>query len=179
GDGLPSASSFFLARVEVVPSARTPVLVAFGDSITDGTQSGLDANKRWPDLLAARLAAAGIRMSVVNGAIGGGRVLEDGVGPSALARFDRDVLAQPGVTHVVIMEGINDLLRGTNPPDPRDEITAEELIEGQRQLVERAHERGLVVIGATLTPIGGLARGGPAAQAKVDAVNAWIRTSGA
>ena len=173
GDGLASASSFFLARVEVVPTKPTNVLLAFGDSITDGTQSGTDVNRRWPDLLAARLSAAGIRMSVVNGAIGGGRVLNDGVGPNGLARFDRDVMAQPGVTHVTIMEGINDIgVAGTNPlPSVAD------LIAGHRQMIARAHARGIKVIGATLTPFEGAAYWTPEGEEKRQALNTWIRNS--
>ena len=97
-DGLPSASWFFLARVEVVAPAGTGAVVALGDSITDGTASTIDTNNRWPDHLARRLAAAGVEMAVLNAGIGGNRVLADGNGPSALARFDRDVIAQPGVT---------------------------------------------------------------------------------
>jgi lysophospholipase L1-like esterase len=173
----------FLAGVDVVNARAAGAVVALGNSITDGAASTRDSNARWPDGLARRLNAsrdfARAPLAVVNAGIGGNRVLSPTTGPSALARFDRDVLAQPGVTHLIITEGINDLLRGTNPPDPRDEISAAELIFGLKQLVDRAHARGLVVLGGTLTPIGGLARGGPAAQAKVDSVNAWIRTSGA
>ena len=174
-DGLPSASSFFLSRVEVEAPRATGLLVAFGDSITDGTQSGIDRNLRWPDLLAGRLAAAGIRMGVVNGGIGGGRILEDGVGPSALARFDRDVLAQPGVTHVTVLEGINDIGVGGAKPSP----SVAELIAGHRQLIARAHARGLRVYGATLTPFEGAAYWSPEGEAKRQALNEWIRTSGA
>ena len=174
-DGLPSASSFFLSRVEVDASRATGLLVAFGDSITDGTQSGLDQNRRWPDLLAARLAAAGIRMGVVNGGIGGGRVLEDGVGPNALARFDRDVLAQPGVTHVTVLEGVNDIGVGGAKPSP----TVTELISGHTQLIARAHARGLRIYGATLTPFEGAAYWTPEGEAKRQELNKWIRTSGA
>ena len=172
-DGLASASSFFLARVEVVPAKKTNVLVAFGDSITDGTQSGIDVNRRWPDLLAARLTAAGIRTSVVNGGIGGGRVLNDGVGPNALARFDRDVLAQPGITHVTIMEGINDIGVGGSRPSP----SVQDLIAGHRQMIDRAHARGIKAIGATLTPFDGAAYWTPEGEAKRQALNTWIRTS--
>jgi lysophospholipase L1-like esterase len=175
GDGLPSASSFFLSRVEVVPAQPTGVLVAFGDSITDGTQSGLDQNRRWPNLLSARLAAAGIRMSVINGGIGGGRVLEDGVGPNGLARFDRDVLAQAGATHVTVMLGINDIGNGGARPNP----SVAELIAGHRQFIERARARGLRVYGATLTPFEGAAYWTPEGEAKRQALNEWIRTSGA
>jgi lysophospholipase L1-like esterase len=173
GDGLPSASSFFLGRIEV--TANAGVLVAFGDSITDGTQSGLDANRRWPDLLAARLASAGTRLSVVNGAIGGGRVLEDGVGPNALARFDRDVLAQPGVRYVTVLEGINDIGVSGAKASP----SVANLIAGHRQLIDRAHAHGLRVYGATLTPFEGAAYFTPEGEAKRQALNDWIRKSGA
>ena len=169
GDGLASASSFFLSRVEVVPSKPTHVLVAFGDSITDGTQSGTDANRRWPNLLEARLAAAGIRLSVVNGAIGGGRVLSDGVGPNALARFDRDVISQPGVTHVTIMEGINDIGGAGANPYP----SVADLVAGHRQMIARAHARGIKVIGATLTPFEGAAYWTPEGEAK-RTTKCWI-----
>jgi lysophospholipase L1-like esterase len=175
GDGLASASSFFLARIEVAVAPPTGVLVAFGDSITDGTQSGLDANRRWPDLLAARLGAAGIRMSVVNGGIGGGRVLEDGVGPNALARFDRDVLAQPGVTHVTVLEGINDIGVGGAKSSP----TVADLIAGHRQLIDRAHARGLRVYGGTILPFEGAAYWTPEGEAKRQSLNDWVRGSGA
>jgi lysophospholipase L1-like esterase len=149
------------------------VLVAFGDSITDGTQSGTDANRRWPNLLEARLAAAGIRLSIVNGAIGGGRVLSDGVGPNALARFDRDVIAQPGVTHVTVMEGINDIGAAGANPSP----SVADLIAGHRQMIARAHARGIKVIGATLTPFEDAAYWTPEGEAKRQALNAWIRDS--
>jgi lysophospholipase L1-like esterase len=170
----------FIAGVDVVNAPAAGAIVAVGNSITDGTASTINKNARWPNGLARRLLASSEPpRAVVDAGISGNRVLSPATGPSALARFDRDVLMQPGVTHVIILEGINDILRGTNAPNPADEISAGELIVGLRQLVDRAHERGLVVIGATLTPIGGLARGGPAAQAKVDAVNQWIRTGGA
>ncbi len=153
----------------------TGVLVAFGDSITDGTQSGIDVNRRWPNLLNRRLAAAGIRFSVVNGGIGGGRLLEDGVGPNALARFDRDVLAQPGVTHVTVMLGINDIGAGGAKSSP----SVAELIAGHRQLIDRARARGLRIFGATLTPFEGAAYWTPEGEAKRQALNTWIKTSGA
>ncbi len=175
GDGLPSASSFFLSRVEIVAAQPTGVLVAFGDSITDGTQSGIDQNRRWPNLLAGRLADAGIRMSVVNGGIGGGRVLEDGVGPNGLARFGRDVLALPGVTHVTVMLGINDIGVGGAKPSP----SVAELIAGHRQFIDRARAHGFRVYGATLTPFEGAAYWTPEGEAKRQALNEWIRTSGA
>jgi hypothetical protein len=107
GDGLVSATWFFLTRVEVMAPRQTGAIVTIGDSITDGTASTIDSNNRWPDHLARRLAKAGMRMAVLNAGFGGNRVLRDVNGPSALARFDRDVIAQPGVTHVIILEGIN------------------------------------------------------------------------
>ena len=145
------------------------------DSITDGTQSGLDANRRWPDLLATRLDAAGIRLSVVNGGIGGGRVLDDGVGPNALARFDRDVLAQPGVTHVTVLEGINDIGVGGAKSSP----TVADLIAGHRQLIDRARARGLRVYGGTVLPFEGAAYWTPEGEAKRQALNDWMRGGGA
>ena len=151
------------------------MLVAFGDSITDGTQSGLDVNRRWPDLLGARLAGAGTRLSIVNGGIGGGRVLEDGVGPNALARFDRDVLAQPGVRYVTVLEGINDIGVGGAKPSP----SVAELIAGHRQMIDRAHARGLRIYGATLLPFEGAAYYTAEGEAKRQALNDWIRKSGA
>ena len=118
-------------------------------------------------------------MAVVNAGISGNRVLSPGAGPSALERFDRDVLMQPGVTHVIVLEGVNDISSGTNAANPRNEITAEELIAGHQQLIDRAHERGLVIFGATLTPTGGMRGITPERLAKRDALNAWIRTGGA
>jgi lysophospholipase L1-like esterase len=114
-------------------------------------------------------------MAVVNGGIGGGRVLEDGVGPNALARFDRDVLAQPGVRYVTVLEGINDIgVAGANASP-----SVAELIAGHRQMIDRAHERGLRIYGATLTPFEGAAYWTQEGEAKRQALNAWIRTSGA
>lgn len=94
-DGLRSSSSFFVTRVEVLAPTAVGTIVALGDSITDGTHSGIDNNNRWPDYFARRLANSGIRMAVINAGIGGNRILADGTGPGALARLDRDVLAQP------------------------------------------------------------------------------------
>lgn len=175
------ASWLWLAGVDVTNRAATGVIVAIGNSITDGTGSTRDANARWPNVLARRLLAS--RESpkgVVNAGIGGNRVLSPTAGPSALARFDRDVLVQPGVTHVVLLEGINDLFRGTATPDPRDNVTAEDIIFGYQQLIARAHERGLLIFGATLTAVGGMNRPTVAAvDAKRRVINEWIRTSGA
>lgn len=167
-------SWIFLAGVDVTNARATGAVVPFGDSITDGFGSTPDANHRWPDMLAERLQASKEPLkSVVNAGISGNRVLSPGAGPAALARFDRDVLMVPGVTHVIVLEGINDI-NGTGA----QAATAEEIIYGHKQLIERAHERGLVIYGATLTPEGGLRGLTPERVAKRDAVNAWIRTGG-
>jgi lysophospholipase L1-like esterase len=167
---------FLLARVEVPADANTRAVVTFGDSITDGARSTVDTNSRWPDRLAQRLAAQrGGNVAVLNAGISGNRVLGDGAGISALARFDRDVLMQTGVTHVVVMEGINDIGVARNNATP----SADDLIAGHKQLIERAHARGLKIIGATLTPYDGAAYCTPEGEAKRLALNQWIRTSGA
>jgi lysophospholipase L1-like esterase len=148
---------FFLSAVEVTAPAQVGAVVAFGDSITDGSLSTPDTNNRWPDHLARRLIVTGggnaaQPMGVLNEGIAGNRVLSEGIGPSALARFDRDVLAQSGVTHVVLLEGINDIgLAGAGQPMP----TAAEIIAGHRQIVERAHAHGLKVIAGTFLPFEG------------------------
>jgi lysophospholipase L1-like esterase len=167
-------SWFLLSRVEVMAPARTMAVVAFGDSITDGSRSTVDTNNRWPDHLARRLAAQkGAGVAVLNAGIGGNRVLGDGAGLSALARFDKDVLMQTGVTHVVVMEGINDIGIARSNPSP----SAADLIAGHKQLIERAHARGLKIYGATLTPFDGAPYYTAEGEAKRQALNEWIRTS--
>ncbi|HEX7235412.1 MAG TPA: SGNH/GDSL hydrolase family protein [Gammaproteobacteria bacterium] len=165
-----------LARVEVAAAADTRVVVAFGDSITDGARSTANMNARWPDTLARRLAEqrGGPRVAVLNAGISGNRVLGDGAGISALARFDKDVLTQTGVTHVIVMEGINDIGVARANPSP----SADDLIAGHRQLIARAHARGLKIYGATLTPYEGAGYYSPEGEAKRQALNNWIRTSG-
>ena len=164
----------FLVGVDVSNANVTGVIVAIGNSITDGAASSRDANMRWPNILAARLLASGEPMkAVVNAGISGGRVLTYGSGPSALARFDRDVLMTPGVTHVILLEGINDIGRSA-----ADGVTAEDIIGGYRQLIMRAHERGIVIIGATLTPASPRTPFTAALEARRVAVNAFVRNSG-
>jgi lysophospholipase L1-like esterase len=163
-------SSLFLARVEVAASPRGAAVVAFGDSITDGTRSTPDTNNRWPDALGRRLVSAGIEVGVLNAGIAGNQVLANGAGMSALARFDRDVLVQGGVQAVIVLEGINDINLGRNNPSP----SAEDIIAGYRQLIARAHSVGVKVFGGTLTPAS--LAGAP--EAKRQAVNAFIRNSG-
>ena len=178
---------FFLAGVMVEPSAPVRAIVTFGDSITDGTASTVNANSRWPDVLARRLKEAGVAVAVLNQGIGGNRVLSDGAGISALARFERDVLSQPGVSHVVIFVGINDIGWPGTAIEPGGIVrTADEIIAGYKQLIERAHLRSIKVIGSPLTPFENALAGGPnqgyftpEKEAKRQAVNNWIRTSGA
>ncbi len=181
-------SRIFLSgiAVETEPDARAVVL--FGDSITDGDGSSLDANARYPDKLAERLVEAGANVAVLNEGISGARVLSDRMGDNALARFDRDVLSHPGADTVVLMMGINDIgwpgtllaLETEAAPD------AEDIILGYRQLIDRAHAHDMRIIGATLTPFEDTFEGGPLEgyydeekEAKRQAVNDWIRTSGA
>ena len=163
---------FFLARVEVAASDSAGAIVAFGDSITDGTRSTPNTNNRWPDELARRLVAAKIPLAVLNEGIAGNRVLCDGAGVSALARFDRDVLVQPGVKYVIVLESINDIGIGRGNAVP----SANDLIAAHRQLIERAHAKGLKIFGATLTPFDGAAYFTQEGEAKRQAVNAFIRT---
>src|SRR5262249_54750480 len=122
---------------------------------------------------ARRLTAQHIRMGVVNAGFSGNRILEDGTSIGALARFDRDVVAQTGVTHVIVLEGINDIGMAREKSSP----TAADIIAGHRQLIERAHAQGLRIFGATLTPFEGAFYWSPEGEAKRKAVNEWIRTS--
>ncbi|MBJ7223969.1 MULTISPECIES: SGNH/GDSL hydrolase family protein [unclassified Brenneria] len=170
-------------QVETPPPAR--VVAVIGDSITDGATASLDKNTRWPDFLAVRLASHSV--AVVNAGISGGRLLSDGMGVNALARLERDVLAQPGVQSVIVMLGINDISwPGTAfaPTSPRP--TLEALTAGYRQLIAQAHSRGIRVIGATLTPFEGALPDTPLdnyyhpdKDALRRQVNDWIRRSGA
>ncbi len=172
-------SRYFLTDVEVRTSNPTPVWVAVGDSITDGVGSHLDGNGRWPDALADRLQGTA---AVVNAGIAGNRILRDGVepflGPSSLARFERDVLSKPGLRGVILLQGINDITANTVLKAPEEHVTAEQIIAGLQTLIARAHARGLKIWGATLLPRAG-AQGSrphtPAAEAQRLAVNAWIR----
>ena len=169
----------FLKGVDVKGDGASIVL--FGDSITDGALSTRDMNTRWPDVLAKRLQAdpRTVSLGVLNEGIGGNRVLHDVTGPSALARLDRDVIAQTGVKYLVIMEAINDIGHAADPDPAKryDIITAEDLIAGYSQLARRAHTHGIKVIGATLTSYVGAKYQSDAGEAMRQAVNAWIRTT--
>lgn len=173
----------FLSDILVDAPLDSRALVVLGDSITDGNGSTLDSNRRWPDFLAQRLAAENV--AVLNGGISGARLLEDGMGASALARFERDVLGKPGVKSVVLMLGINDISwPGTafapNAPLP----SLDKLIAGYRQLIDQAHSHNLRIIGTTLLPFEGALEGSiiehyhsaPKEQLR-QALNQWIRTS--
>jgi lysophospholipase L1-like esterase len=170
---------YYLARLEVAPATGVGAVVTIGDSITDGYNSTPDTNNRWPDHLAARLAASGASaaMGVLNLGIGGNRLLADGMGASVLARFDRDVLAQTGATHLIVLAGINDLGLAREGPRP----TASDLIGAHRQLIARARSRGLKAIGGTLLPYEGttipnyFSEDGETARR---AFNEWMRASG-
>jgi lysophospholipase L1-like esterase len=176
----------FLTGVDMLAPESTSAVVAFGDSITDGARSTVDANRRWPDILAGRLLARhGKSIAVLNAGIGGNRILHDAsrnveFGVSALARFDRDVLAQPGIKYVIILEGINDLGHAGTSAPASETVSAEDLIAGLKQMIERAHEKGLKIFGATITPFEGTVFKGyftPEKEVKRKAINAWIRTS--
>lgn len=174
----------FLAGVWVESAADTPVVVAFGDSLTDGNGSTPGANRRWPDVLARRLAPQGV--GVVNAGISGARVWGDKMGANAMARFEADVLAQPGVRTVVVLMGINDIGWPDSGFAPGDApMTAARLVEGYRQLAEAARARHVRIVGATLAPYEGSLHGTPLAghyslakDAVRREVNQWIRDSG-
>ncbi|WP_225801402.1 SGNH/GDSL hydrolase family protein [Streptomyces sp. NK15101] len=181
-----SASWYFLSGVEVTggrDTARRDGVVTFGDSITDGVGSTTDADNRYPDELAERLAATGRSRAVLNHGIGGNEVVNDTTwaGEKAVARFRKDVLTEKGVGTVILLEGINDI--GGNGPafpgGPTPEVSVNQLIEGHRTLVRQAHAHGLKVVGATLTPIKGSFYDTPVNEAKREAFNTWVRTSGA
>jgi lysophospholipase L1-like esterase len=180
-------SRIFLSEIQVDATPDARAVVAFGDSITDGAAATPDANHRWPDFLAERLAKADPRVAVLNEGISGARVLRDRMGDNALARFDRDVLSQPRADTVIVMMGINDIgwpgtiLVPKGEPAP----TAEDVIAGYQQLIARAHEHGMTILGATLTPFEDTFHGHPLfgyyneeKEAKRAAVNQWIRSSG-
>jgi lysophospholipase L1-like esterase len=175
-------SWYWLTGVDVETGPGTSAIVALGDSITDGYNSKAGTNSSWPAQLAARLQAnpKTAHLAVLNAGISGNRVLHDVEGPSALARFDRDVLARDGVKYLVVLEGINDLgfpyLHSTHG---QQEVTAQQVIAGLRQIIERAHAHDIRVFGGTLTPYKGAFYYSEEGEKKREAINHWIRTSGA
>jgi lysophospholipase L1-like esterase len=178
----------FLSAIMVDSAPNARAIVTFGDSITDGANSTPDANHRWPDILARRLIqAGGAPIAVLNEGISGARVLSDRMGVNALARFDRDVLSLPHADTVVLMMGINDIGWPGCILAPHELApSADDIIDGYKQLIARAHIHGMRIIGATLTPFEDTFKGtaiegyyNTDKEQKRQAVNQWIRSSGA
>ncbi len=165
---------YVLTGIDAEADAGCAAVVALGDSITDGRGSTTDGNNRWTDDLALRLGAdeRPLRTAVVNAGIGGNAVLAGGLGPTAMARFDRDVLEESGVRWVIVFEGVNDI------GGSRDPSVAAGLISAYGKFIEKAHGKGLRIYGATITPFGGSMYFTPAHEAARQTVNTWIRTSG-
>jgi lysophospholipase L1-like esterase len=194
--GAVSESLILLSAVLVPAQPSQRLVVAFGDSVTDGDRSAIDADRNWPSDLVRRLGKTPeySKVAVVNAGIAGNRLLSDCFlasagcfGVSALARFDRDALAVPGVTHIVLLEGINDIgfpgakLGGSYLADPEDFRAPEDLMDAYRQLISRAHVHGVKLIGGTIGPFEGVTLPGYYSESKEAArqtVNKWIRTSG-
>jgi lysophospholipase L1-like esterase len=178
-----TSSRFFLTDVEVAADTAARAIVTVGDSITDGSHSTQDHFARWPDALAARLQAdqALGSIAVLNAGISGSRLLHDGVGPSAQSRFDRDVLSKAGVRWIILLDGINDIGAANAPATPQDDVTAQQIIDGMKALIVRAHKKGIKIWGATLLPFGGTEWPFHSAsgEEKRQSINAWIRTGGA
>jgi lysophospholipase L1-like esterase len=192
-------SWFFLSGLEVFAPSQTTATLALGDSITDGVGARQGEYNDWPDLLANRLAVQKSlpAMAVVNTGIGGNRVLYDGAGVSALARFDRDVLAQPGIASIILMEGINDIgwphmkplaprpgdpaqgARSMGSPFAKELVSAQDIIAGYQQIIDRAHQHGIKVFIATLLPYEGADYYTEDGEATRVAVNQWIRNNSA
>jgi lysophospholipase L1-like esterase len=181
-----------ISAVELLPGAPAKAIVVVGDSRTDGTGSTPDTNHSWPELLAERLAARGVAAGYVsNQGISGNRMLNDGIGVAAMARFDRDVLATPGLGYVVLSLGGNDIGISFAPRDddgpladflkmfPGAPVTTDDVIVGFRQLIARAHERGVRVYATTIAPYEGAEIYTPEGESARQAINEWIRTGGA
>ena len=180
-----AGSRFFLTDVDVSGGKPGYAIAAIGDSITDGVGSTPDTNARWTDALAERLqhAPGMASVGVIDAGIAGNRVLHDEhlpfIGPSALSRFERDVLDKSGVRYVVLLEGINDISGSSYFPGTPDDVSAPQIIEGMKSLIARAHARHVKIIGATLLPFDGLEWPFHSADGETrrQAVNAWIRQS--
>ena len=177
----------FLSGVEVDSPDALGTIVAYGDSITDGVGATAGANRRWPDVLADRLQAAGREWAIANAAISGNRVLSPGMGESALARFDEDVLSLPNVKYIVVFEGVNDIGQRFGPPRTggpnfpgldQPQISVEQMIAGYKQIVARAHAKGIKVLGSPIGPYKGAAYWTEEGEAARQAINDWIVNSG-
>ncbi len=175
-------SWYFFDGIDVPAVDGARAIVTLGDSITDGTASTRNANRRWPNVLADRLKQEhGLEnVAVLDEGIGGNRVLNEQSGPSALSRFDRDVLGQNGVKYLLILEGINDIGRLNNARmmGPEDDITAQNLEIALTQLADRAHQHGIKVYAATLTPYGGAGYWSEKGEQVRKDYNNWMRSSG-
>ncbi len=181
-DARSNASYFWLSGVGVETTRRAGVIVALGDSITDGFRTTLDRNRDWPSVLSDRLRAVypATDWAVLNMGYSGNRILRDGAGVSTLARLDRDVLVRAGATWIVLLDGINDIGWAALPGAPSSEqVTAQDLIAGDREIIERAHLHGIKVMGATLTPYLGVNTYSAQGEAIRQALNSWIRSGGA
>ena len=169
----------WLRSIDVAAEPNDFAIACLGDSITDGFKTTADADQAWPTLLAKRLSErkGGPRIAVLNEGISGNQVLRDGAGVSALARFDRDVLSEPGVKWIVLLEGINDInIHGQITG--QGALSADDLIQGYKQLIARAHMQNIKIMGATLTPDKGVWLAGPVGEATRQKLNQWIKTSG-
>lgn len=176
-----SVAYYWLAEVYVARSAATALIVAFGDSITNGYQSITDTDGSWPSILGELLLhrSSGANVSVIGEGVGGNRILlptHDLSGSNALARFDRDALDHPGVSTVIFLEGINDI--GSDPSSEGKFVTAEDLEAGAQQIITRCHLRGIKIIGGTLPPYGGAPYFSLGGEVTRKAFNKWIRNSG-
>ncbi|WP_086664087.1 SGNH/GDSL hydrolase family protein [Lentzea kentuckyensis] len=162
---------YFLSGIEVW--SAVPALVVIGDSLSDGRGSTTNGNNRWPDQLADRLQG---RVAVLNQAAGGNRVMNDGLGPSVLARLDRDLLAQSGVRWLILLEGVNDIGTAATTEAAQKQV-ADDLIAAYQQIVERAHAHDIKVYGGTILPYGGSFYDEGFREEARQTVNRWIRTS--
>jgi lysophospholipase L1-like esterase len=182
-DATTQACWYWIEGVDVTAPQETAAVVTFGDSITDGARSTVDANHTWPSELAERLLTGRGhtgQIAVLNAGISGNRIWHDMIGPNGLERFGHDALAQAGVRDVVVLLGINDIGFSNIPGVVPDQaVSAEDVIAGLDQFIVRSHVRGLRVIGATLLPFEGATYYSSDAEQKRAAVNNWIRTSGA
>ena len=174
-DAVPIDHWYVIAGLDVV--AEGAAVVTLGNSITDGRGSGPNRNTRWPDNLARRLQAnpRTRHVAVLNAGIGGNTVLAGGLGPTALSRLDRDVLAQPGAHWVILLEGVNDIGGAREPRSAA--AVARNLPVAYRAIIDRVHDRGLRIFGATIPPFGGSQYGGDDREAARQTVNRWIRSS--
>jgi lysophospholipase L1-like esterase len=176
---------FQISEIDVQTTPDAAAVVVLGDSITDGHGATTNGNDRWTDVLAARLQSLPQtqNVGVSNQGIGGNHLLSDGLGPNALSRFDRDVLAPAGVRWLIVFEGVNDLgglARNGEVPTADHAALVERIVSAYGQLIDRAHAHGLRVFGATITPYAGsnYYHPGPLSEADRQAVNQWIRAAG-